>query len=79
MVIKMGKKYPKFSVEFAGRIWRFDARIYCGYILCHRLRKAFPISKIARTNDGGWVCSCGKYTTDDEYYHNVKYGVEADE
>lgn len=70
-------KVLKIEVTAFGKIWKFPANKYCGYIICDRLRKVQPISHDAiplHTEKGdSFMCDCGLYTSDDVWYHRLFY------
>lgn len=70
----MARKIPRLTVDAYDKKWRFDARKYCGFTKCDRLRKVFPISNDAvPSKENGFLCPCGRFTDEDNWYHVVHY------
>lgn len=72
----MARRLPKLVVKAYGKTFSFDKRKFCGYIQCDRLKKVFPISHGAvpyKSKRGdSYLCLCGKYTSDDPFYHTLR-------
>lgn len=67
-------KQLKLTAMRYDKVWKFNIDKFCGYVCCDRIRKVTPIAIHAVPFDNdSWLCSCGRFTKDDKFYHHVYY------
>jgi hypothetical protein len=67
----------KITANLNGKIHKFDAKEFCGYIICERLNKVYPISNEAVPliikGRESFLCYCSRWIHEDMFYHKLTY------